>query len=136
MRWARQCDEPARSGWLPRGKLVVLDGDPEVGKSTLMNDVAARVSKGRPMPGERLPCVPRSNVVLMAAEDGLADTIRPRLDAAGADTTRIHHLDAVARVGEDGRTRWVPPTIPDDLDALEAMIVATGAQLVVVDMNL
>ena len=121
-------------GRLPAGKLVVLDGDPSVGKSTLMLDVAARVTSGRPLPGEHLASVRASNVVLLAAEDGLADTIRPRLDAAGADTTRVHHLDAVPRVDDEGHVTWLPPTIPDDLAAIEALIVDTGAVLVVIDV--
>jgi hypothetical protein len=119
---------------LPRGKVVILDGDPAVGKSTLTVDLAARISTGRPMPGEHFACVPASAVVLMAAEDGLADTIRPRLDAAGGDPSKVHHFDAVARVDDEGNTRWQPPTIPDDVAALEALIVQTGAVLVVVDV--
>jgi putative DNA primase/helicase len=130
---------PERVSWLwpgrlPAGKLVVLDGDPSVGKSTLVLDLAARVTTGRPMPGEDLACVPPSSVVLLAAEDGLADTIRPRLDAAGADPARVHHLDAVAHVDDDGNTTYVPPSIPEDLAALEKLIVDTGAVLVVIDV--
>lgn len=121
-------------GRLPLGKLVVLDGDPDIGKSTLALDIAARVSMGRPMPGEELACVPASAVVLMAAEDGKADTIRPRLDVAEADVARVHHFDSVARVDDDGNVRWVPPTLPDDVAALEALIGGTGAVLVVVDV--
>jgi hypothetical protein len=120
---------------LPAGKLVTLDGDPDVGKSTLILDVVARLTTGRPMPGEDLAAVPVSDVVLLAAEDGLADTIRPRLDAAGADVARVHHLDAVPAYDDDGQVvAWVPPSIPEDLGALEALIVETGAVLVVVDV--
>ncbi|MGI8757153.1 MAG: AAA family ATPase [Acidimicrobiales bacterium] len=90
------------SGRLPRRKLVVLDGDPTVGKSTLMLDLVARITTGRPMPGETFATVLPSDVVLLAAEDGLADTIRPRLDAAGADCARVHHLDAVPVIGDEG----------------------------------
>lgn len=131
--------EPERVTWLwprrlPRGKLVTLDGDPDVGKSTLALDWCALITTAQPFPGEDLACVPASDVVLMAAEDGLADTIRPRLDVAGADVTRVHHFDAVARVDDDGNTIWVPPSIPEDLPALEALILATGAVLVVIDV--
>lgn len=131
--------EPQRVDWLwpgrlPAGKLVVLDGDPSVGKSTLALDLAARVTTGRPMPGEDLATVPPSGVVLMAAEDGLADTIRPRLDAAGADCAHVHHLDAVPEVDEDGSVRDRPPSIPRDVDALELLVTDTGSVLVVVDV--
>ncbi len=121
-------------GRLPLGKIVLLDGDPSIAKSTLALDLGARVTTARPMPGETLATVPASAVVLMAAEDGLADTIRPRLDAAGADPALVHHFDAVVRVDDNGVEHWQPPTIPDDLAALEALIVATGAVLVVVDV--
>lgn len=121
-------------GRLPRGKLVVLDGDPSVGKSTVTLDLVARVTTGRPMPGEQLVTVPPSDVVLLAAEDGLADTIRPRLDAAGADCARVHHLDAVPTTDEEGVVRLRPPVIPGDADAIEALVVATGAVLVIVDV--
>ncbi len=120
--------------WVPRGMLTVLDGPPGAGKSTLVLDLAARVSTGRPMPGEDLACVPPSAVIIMTAEDPLAEVVRPRLDVAGADVTRVHHLDAVARVDDDDNVRWMPPTIPDDLAALEALIVDTGAVLVIVDV--
>ncbi len=58
-----------------------------------MLDLAAGVSTGRAMPNEPRAHIAVGAVVLMSAEDGLADTVRPRLDAADADTTRVHHLD-------------------------------------------
>ena len=76
-------------GRLPRGKVVVLDGDPEVGKSTLCLDLAARVTAGRAFPGEDIVTVGPSNVLVMSMEDDLEDTIRPRLDAAEADVERF-----------------------------------------------
>ena len=64
------------------GKITVVDGDPGLGKSTVTSDVAARQSAGRGWP-DGSPCE-AGGVVICSAEDGLADTIRPRLDAAGA----------------------------------------------------
>jgi RecA-family ATPase len=132
--------EPERVRWLwsrrlPLGKLVTLDGDPDVGKSTLCLDLAARLTTGRPMPGEALALVPASDVVLLAAEDGLGDTIRPRLDAAGADVARVHHFDAVPIYDEHGQVAaWAPPTLPEHIGALETLARSTGAVLVVVDV--
>ena len=125
--------EPERVGWLwaariPLGKVTILDGDPGLGKSTIALDLAARVSTGRPMPGERT-AHPAAGVVLLSAEDGLADTIRPRLDAAIADVSRIVALTAVSTGGEDRL-----PTLPGDLDRLEAAIVAHDAALVIIDV--
>src|SRR5918998_235000 len=124
--------EPEQVEWLwedrlPRGKLTVLDGDPGLGKSAVTLDVAARVSAGLELPdGER--CEP-AGVVLLSAEDGLADTIRPRLDAAGADTERILALATVP----EGRTGERTICIPNDLHLVERAIGRVGAGLVVVD---
>jgi hypothetical protein len=81
------------------GKLNLLAGDPGLGKSFLLLDLAARISLGSRWPD----CdehAPTGGVVLLTAEDGLADTVRPRLDAAGADVTKIIALSGVN--GADG----------------------------------
>src|SRR6266516_833986 len=71
-------------GWLPEGKLALLDGDPGLGKSLLTLDLCARLSTGRPMPdGIAGPAV--CNTLVLEAEDGQKDTVRPRLQALGAD---------------------------------------------------
>ena len=118
--------EPVRWLWpgrIPLGKLTVLDGNPGLGKSPISLDIAARVSTGRPMPdGPSGLCEPRG-VVLLTCEDDLSDTVRPRLDAAGAYAVRIVHL---TRVG-DG-----PPTLAH-VDAIADAIAATDAKLVVLD---
>jgi putative DNA primase/helicase len=131
--------EPERVRWLwpgrlPLGKLVVLDGDPAVGKSTVMLDLAARLTTGRAMPGEDDEVGGAlGDVVVMSAEDGLADTIRPRLDAAGADVRRIHALtEVVFEAGEVVVRR--PPVLPDDLDRLEQLVADRGAVLVIIDV--
>jgi len=124
--------KPERVEWLwpgrlPLGKLAVLDGDPGLGKSVVTLDVAARVSAGRVLPDGR-PCEP-AGVVLLSAEDGLRDTIRPRLDAAGADCERIVALSTVAetKTGE----RMI--SLTKDLSTIERAIERVGAGLVVVD---
>lgn len=124
--------EPERVEWLwpgrlPLGKLSVLDGDPGLGKSAVTLDLAARVSAGLDLPdgGE----CDAAGVVLLSAEDGLADTIRPRLDAAGADTERIVALSTVS----EGRSEGQTISIPKDLGTVERAIARVGAALVVVD---
>jgi hypothetical protein len=129
---------PERIEWLwpgriPRGKLTVVEGDPKVGKSTLMLDLIARVTTGSPMPDSaRLPAP--AHCVLLTAEDGLADTVRPRLDAAGGDSSRVHVWEAVLATDDGGRTEMRPPTIPLDLVRLEHLVDELGAELVVVDV--
>ena len=76
------------SGRIPKGKLTVVDGDPGLGKSAATVDLAARVSAGLDLP-DGTPCE-AAGVVISSAEDGLADTIRPRLDAAGGDPSESY----------------------------------------------
>lgn len=117
-------------GYLPLGKLAVLDGDPGLGKTTLLLDLAARLTTGRPMPEEEYSDVDGpANVVILTAEDGLADTIRPRLDAAGADVTRVVALETVPN--DDGTPRL--PSLPEDIGTLASVIEAERAALVIVD---
>ena len=114
--------EPVRVEWLwpgyvPRGKVTLIDGDPGLGKSTLSMDLAARVSIGGHTPtGISLPM---GDVVLVTNEDDAADTIRPRLDAAGADVTRIHHIRDLI--------------LPDEIDILERAVTDNAVRLVVID---
>jgi hypothetical protein len=113
--------------WLALGKLALVDGDPGLGKSAMTLDLAARVSAGKAFP-DGAECEP-AGVVLLSAEDGLADTIRPRLDAAGADTTKILALATVP--DEDGHDRLL--SIPEDLGLIEKGIRRVEAGLMVVD---
>jgi hypothetical protein len=105
------------SGRLARAKVTVLDGDPDQGKSTILTDLFARLTTGSPMPDGEPSDGPR-DVVLMSAEDGVADTIRPRLEAAGADLHRVHIITDVTDV--DGTVRL--PELPRDLPVLEEVI--------------
>src|SRR5215208_4763923 len=113
--------------WLALGKLALVDGDPGLGKSAMTLDLAARVSAGKAFP-DGAECN-SARVVLLSAEDGLADTIRPRLDAAGADTSKILSLATVP--DENGHDRLL--SIPEDLALIEKGIRRVGARLVVVD---
>ncbi|MBI3104107.1 MAG: AAA family ATPase [Candidatus Rokubacteria bacterium] len=113
-------------GRLAEGKLTLLAGDPGLGKSFITLDVASRISIGREWPdgGE----APRGDTILLSAEDGPADTIRPRLDALGGDASKVHLLRAVRR---DDAER--PFCLAADLPALERAIHETGAVLIVID---
>jgi len=109
---------------IARGKTTMIDGDPGVGKSALSVDAAARVSTGTPWPDGQ-PC-PIGGVVILTGEDGLADTVVPRLHAAGGDATRVVALPVV---GTDEHE----PSIPDDLEYVEQAIQRVGALLLIVD---
>jgi len=85
-------------GRIALGKLTVIAGPPGLGKSFLTCDLAARVSTGLLLPdSNHFVC---GDVLMLNAEDDPADTIRPRLDAAGADVRRIRFMDGVAKAGE------------------------------------
>lgn len=117
--------------WIPRRAVTLIDGDPGLGKSTLSLDLAARASRGFKMPpaaGETDPGRAPCNVLLLGAEDNLAYTVRPRLDAAGADVSRVHALDGIGS-GDDER----PAVLPYDLGVVEKTIAGLGAQLVIID---
>jgi len=124
---------PERVSWLwpgriPVGKLVTLDGDPSLGKSTLALTFAAVVTTGGTWP-DASTCTFTGDVILLSGEDGLADTVRPRLDAAGADVTRVHAVQGVTL--PDGSLR--PPTLAD-VDELHELVTETGARLLIVDV--
>lgn len=117
------------SGRLPLGKLTVLDGDPGKGKSTLTLDLAARLSRGDAMPDGSGGGTP-AGVVILSGEDGLADTIVPRLIAAGADLSRVVALASCPDNEGDGEH---PPVLPDDLPTIRAAIARVGAKLAIID---
>ena len=120
-------------GYLARGKLHVIDGDPGLGKSTLTTDLAARVTTGKPWPDGQAGC-PTGGVVLLSAEDGLADTIRPRLDAAGADLDRVVALTGVRYLDPGaGEVLERMPALPGDIGRIRYTVERVGAALVVID---
>ena len=97
--WTRISDvAPKPVEWLwegrvPCGKVTLLDGEPGSGKSLLAIDLAARVSRGLSMPLTKAKAGHPQNVVIYNDDDNLADTIRPRLEAAGADLTHVLGVD-------------------------------------------
>jgi RecA-family ATPase len=119
-------------GRIARGKLTLIAGDPGFGKSLLTIDLAARVSTGADWPDFPIPA-PLGDTVMLSVEDGRADTIRPRLDAAGADCTRVLHLEG-ATIGDDGKSRPRTLSFKRDMEALEdALKSLPECRLVIVD---
>ncbi len=116
--------EPVEWLWTNRiaiGKVTLLAGDPGLGKSPVTLGIASAVSRGAPWPDAPHAPQPVGGVVLLSAEDDLADTIRPRLDAHEADCSRVVALTSLADL-----TR--------DIDQLRAAIERTpDCRLVIVD---
>lgn len=126
-------------GWIPRGRLTLVAGNPGGGKSFLTQAIAAAVSVGAPLPGDDTPRDPAS-VILIACEDDPADTLRPRLEAMGADLSRVHvyqHVTERKKIDENGREREIEQnrqfTVPYDAGLLEDLIRRHGAALVILD---
>jgi putative DNA primase/helicase len=110
--------EPREVAWLwqgriPLGRITLLVGRPGEGKSFLTTDMAARVTSGTPWP-DGSDC-PQGSVVFIAAEDDPADTIRPRLDAHGADVGRLDLSELVMDVtfilAKKGLKTLAPPSL-------------------------
>lgn len=106
--------------FIPLGKITILQGDPGEGKTTLALQIIAALTTGKPV-WEGAPPMEPVNVIYQTAEDGLSDTIKPRLVAAGADCARVMVIDDFDRV------------LTLDDDRLEQAIEQTGARLVVLD---
>src|SRR5262249_35688198 len=112
------------------GKQTMIVGEPGLGKSQLTAFMAAAVTTGGQWPcneGQAL----LGSVIILSAEDDAADTIRPRLDAAGADATRVLIVSAVRSDDGKGRRTF---NLQADLDLLEQEITkARDVRLVIID---
>ena len=78
--------------YIPYGKLTIIQGDPGEGKTTAILQIAALLTKGEKLPEDDTERTP-VNVIYQTAEDGLADTVKPRLEAAGADCSKVLVID-------------------------------------------
>ena len=117
--------EPENISWLwfpyiAKRKLTLISGEEGLGKSWLTCAFAAAVSTGAGFPPNFEKQEP-GNVLMLSAEDGLADTIKPRLISCGADTNRIFAPDEVISFDEKGLLR------------LEMYIAETSPVIVTVD---
>jgi len=106
--------------YIPLGKTTIIHGDPGEGKTHLALALIAALTRGDPLP-MCSEAAPPMNVIYQTAEDGLRDTIKPRLEASGADCSRVFAID-------DGDRRL---TLLDE--RVEAAIRETNARLIVLD---
>jgi AAA domain len=117
---------------IPRGELTILDGDPGLGKSLITLDLAARITTGRPMP-DGTPGI-QGSVVLIAPEDGISGTVKPRLEAAGGDSSHIRILNFVKTASRNtGETFPGSFTLSEHLYALVITVYQTLPTLVILD---
>ena len=106
--------------FIPYGKLTIIQGDPDDGKTTLVLNIAAKLSKGEGLDSEMKLSEPM-NVIYQSAEDGLADTVKPRLELAGADCERILVIDEKEK------------SLSMVDERLEKAIVQTKARMLILD---
>ena len=116
--------------FIPFGKVTIVQGDPGEGKTTMVLQIIAKLTKGEAvLPSgssesaleEKTMVLEPVNVIYQTAEDGLGDTIKPRLLSAGADCSRVMVIDD----NDQALTM---------MDArLEEAIIQTKARLVVLD---
>lgn len=106
--------------YIPLGKLTVIQGDPGEGKSTFVLSLISLLTNGLPMPDGYATPHPRV-AIYQCAEDGMADTIKPRLEQAGANCDKVAYIvdNDIALTLEDGR--------------IEAAIEATEASVFIID---
>jgi len=113
-------------GRIARGKVSIIAGNPGLGKSQVTASIAAIVTTGGRWPVDRSQCEP-GDVVFLSAEDDPADTLRPRLEAAGANLHRVHVMDAVISgyTGE-GQQENRAFSLQRDLKALSVKLAELG----------
>jgi hypothetical protein len=113
---------------IPLGKLTIIVGDPGLGKSLLGDYLAATVSQGAPWPITAAPA-PKGSVLLVSTEDDIADTIVPRLHAAGTEMRAVHLCQGMEHGG--GRCSL---DLTRDIEALEQAATDLGdLKLIVID---
>jgi len=101
------------SGWLAVGKCHLMVGQPDIGKSFVSTSFASTITIGGKFPdGSRCPTT--GEVLFLAGEDGKADTIRPRLDAHGADASKVFVIDG--QQIQDGEGKVIERGIRLDVD--------------------
>lgn len=106
--------------FIPYGKLTIIQGDPGDGKTTLVLNIAAKLSKGERLDSDMKLTEPLT-VIYQSAEDGLADTVKPRLEAAGADCENISVIDESKK------------SLSMIDERLEEAIIKTKAKLLILD---
>ncbi|MHB8862740.1 MAG: AAA family ATPase [Pirellulaceae bacterium] len=122
-------------GRIPLGKFTLLTGDPGLGKSVLTLDMTARITTGKPWPDA--PGVPQriGAVIILSSEDDLADTIKPRLEVAGADVSKVVAMrNVIRRHSSTGEEEPSPFAINTDMDVLRDKLEELGdCRLVIFD---
>jgi len=106
--------------YIPYGKITIIQGDPGDGKTTMVLNLAAKMSRGEGM-DDNMKLEGPANIIYQTAEDGLADTVKPRLEQANAECDRISVIDESDK----------PLSMIDE--RLEAAVIIQNAKLLILD---
>ena len=118
-------------GFLPHGKISIIAGNPGLGKSQVTLDIAARISTGSVWPTGEANI--QGKVLLVCCEDDPADTIVPRLVAAGANLSNIALIRSV-RVQDSGKQKQRALSLQDDLEKIRAHLKnCPETRLIIID---
>ena len=129
--------EPETIDWLwypyiPAGKLTLMDGDPGVGKSILSTKISAMVTVGeafpKVIPEYDAPPVEPGNVIYVGIEDGLADTMRPRLAAAYGEADRFYAVRGATDESGDAVSISLK-----DLEFFRELLIEYTPRLMIID---
>lgn len=106
--------------YIAYGKLAIVQGDPGDGKTTLILNLAAKLTKGEGL-DENMKVMEPMNVIYQTAEDGLADTVKPRLLQAGADCEKVLVIDESEK------------SLSMLDERIEEALIKTGARVLILD---
>ena len=107
--------------FIPYGKLTIIQGDPGDGKTTLALNIAAKLSNGKGLENEIMTQEP-ATIIYQTAEDGLADTVIPRLENAEADCSKRLVIDESSKL----------LSMTDE--RLEKALIQTNAKVLILDL--
>ena len=117
--------------YIAKGTFTLITGEPDLGKSQITLSMTAIVTTGGnwPVSGEKCE---EGNVIILSDEDNLEKTIRPRLEANGANLEKIHYLDGIGK--GDSNSDCELFNLKSNLTQLETMInEIKGISMIVID---
>jgi archaellum biogenesis ATPase FlaH len=111
--------------YVPKGEITLIDGNPGLGKSQMIADLASRVSRGYAMPPIEMgtPVVKGQNVMLLCAEDTIEKTVKPRLQVCQANMNKVFFM----------KSHGKPLSFPKDIERFEQECFELDIALVVID---